>query len=91
MEKLSLEEVVRIVRLRTIRTWCFVLGAAFLIFALINSAPQNSNPKIMANSAFVLFSENGDLAWLVLPLFVIGIVLLLTGLLLYWKLKNIDE
>ena len=45
----------------------------------------------MANSAIALFSEIGGLAWLVLPLFVIGIVLILTGLFLYWKLKNSDE
>ncbi len=91
MEKLSIEEVVRIVRLRAIRAWCFSLGPIFLVFSLIASGLPNRNPKVMANSAFAAFSENGDLVWLALPLFVVGLVLTLIGLFLYWKLKNSDE
>lgn len=88
MGKLSIEEIVNIIRLRAIRVWCCAIGIVFIVFALISSPLPNRNPKVMATSAFAAFSENGDLGWMVLPLFFVGIVLLICALFISWKLKK---
>ncbi len=91
MGKLSIGEVVKIIRLRAVRAWCCGLGAIFITFALIASPLPNRNPKVMATSAFSAFSENGDLVWMVMPLFILGVALLLCALLISWRLKYVDE
>jgi len=88
MEKLSINEVVWIIRLKKCRGWCVGLGIAFTLIAITSFPFATRNPGAMATSAFAPFREIGSTAWMVLPSAAIAILLFICAFLITLKTKK---
>jgi len=88
MQKLSIEEIVKLERLKNIRLVCWCMGAVSLMLAFSTFPLATRNPGAMATSAFSAFVEAAQLSWMVLPTLILGIVFVICGLVVNWKIKR---
>ena len=88
MRNLNIDDFARLQRLYNVRIWCWFLGGVSWLLALIAFPHANRNPKAMATSAFSAFVEASWVAWLVIPMLVIGAIFFIFSLVVTWKIKN---
>ena len=87
MTKLTISDFAELDRLYKARIWCWSLGAISWLLAMLVFPIANRNPKVMATSAFHAFAEAEWLTWLILPMFLIGLVFFGYSLFVTWKIK----
>ena len=88
MGKLNIDDFAKLQRLYNLRIWCWCLGVVSCLLALLVFPHATRNPGAMAMSAFSAFVEVAWLAWLVIPMLVLGVVFFICGLVITWKIKN---
>ena len=88
MSKLTIDDFAKLQRLYTIRIWCWGLGIVSFLLAYIAFPHATRSPGAMATSAFSAFVEVAWMAWLVIPMLVLGVVFIICGLVITWKIKN---
>jgi preprotein translocase subunit SecG len=88
MSKLNINDFAKLQRLYILRIWCWCLGVASCLLALLVFPHATRNPGSMAMSAFSAFVEVAWMAWLVIPMLVLGVVFFICGLVITWKIKN---
>jgi hypothetical protein len=91
----SIDAAVKREKLRVIRNWCFGIGAALTLVALLSLAGHGgalTNPRVWAPTGGPSFVGvnllPGGLASLFIPLVVSGAVLVLVGLLITLRIKE---
>jgi preprotein translocase subunit SecG len=88
MSKLNIEDFARLQRLYNLRIWCWCLGVVSILLALLVFPHATRNPGSMAMSAFSAYVEVAWMAWLVMPMLVLGVVFFIIGLVITWKIKH---
>ena len=88
MSKLNIDDFAKLQRLYNLRIWCWCLGVVSCLLALLVFPHATRNPGAMAMSAFSAFVEVAWMAWLVIPMLVLGVAFFICGLVLTWKIKN---
>ena len=88
MSKLKIEDFAKLQRLYNLRIWCWCLGVVSILLALLVFPHASRNPGAMAMSAFSAFVEVAWMAWLVIPMLILGVVFIICGLVITWKIKN---
>ncbi len=88
MRKLNIDDFANLQRLYNLRIWCWCLGVASCLLALLVFPHATRNPGAMAMSAFSAFVEASWLAWMVIPMVILGAIFLIMGLVITWKIKN---
>ncbi len=88
MRKLNVDDFARLQHLYNVRIWCWCLGVVSWLLAFLAFPQANRNPGSMATSAFSAFVEVAWVAWLVLPMLVIGAIFFICSLVVTWKIKN---
>ena len=77
-QRVQLDNLRRIERLRALRNWCLGLGCLAFVLAVTSTGTGFGNPKWWGN-AWVAFGVTGDLLWLILPLVCAGLLLVGAG------------
>ncbi len=88
MRKLNIDDYANLQRLYNLRIWCWCLGVASCLLALLVFPHATRNPGAMAMSAFSAFVEASWLAWMVIPMVILGAIFFIMGLVITWKIKN---
>jgi hypothetical protein len=88
MSKLNIEDFAKLHRLYNLRIWCWCLGVVSILLALLVFPHATRNPGSMAMSAFSAYVEVAWMAWLVMPMLVLGVVFFIFGLVITWKIKH---
>ena len=70
----------RLDRLRNVRNVCLALGVIALLAAISSIGGIGGGAPESWSSAFVAFRTAGYMRWLILPLFVLGIILMAVGI-----------
>jgi preprotein translocase subunit SecG len=88
MSKLNIEDFAKLHRLYNLRIWCWCLGVVSFLLALLVFPHATRNPGAMAMSAFSAYVEVAWMAWLVIPMLVLGVIFVICGLVITWKIKH---
>jgi len=88
MKKLNIEEFAKLELLKNIRLVFWCLGGISWILAFSAFPQATRSPGAMAMSAFSAFVEAAKLSWMVIPTLMIGVVFLVVGLVITWKIKK---
>ncbi len=86
---MKIEEIANIERLRSVQGWCCGIGIAFMFIALGMFPYASRNPGTMAMSAFAPFREVGSMAWMVIPIAIVGVLFLTYAVIVSWKIKKL--
>jgi len=93
VKKLNIEEFAMLERLKVVRVWSFSIGVVSVPLTLI-LVPTGfhhaaRSPHETAFPAFSAIADAGYLAWLILPMIIIGVVSLGLGIFTWWKIRRL--
>ena len=90
MKKLRIDEYAKLEQLKNFRIWSFCVGVISLLLAMVAFPHATRSPGAMATSAFSAFVEAGWMAWMVIPMLVIGVTSIIFSLILWWRIKKVS-
>ncbi len=88
MSKLNIDDFAELQRLYNLRLWFWCLGVVSFLLALLVFPHATRNPGAMAMSAFHAFVEVAWMAWLVIPMLVLGAIFFICSFVVTWRIKN---
>ena len=75
-------------KLKNLKPLFFALGLSCILISLFFIGIGVGNPRYLANSSFWAYTLEGEMVWLFLLLFFIGLTFLLASLLLHIRQKR---